>query len=412
MVRLAHFWLCKCGAQLKMRSDMAGFDKNRAVPAICVLIALATLLLYWPATRNGFVNMDDNDYIIDNVHVTSGLTWAGIGWAFTHSYASNWHPLTWISHMLDCQLYGLNPAGHHLTSILLHIANSLLVFLLFRRMTGSLWRSAFVAAFFAWHPLHVESVAWASERKDVLSTLFWLLTMIFYVRYAQASQAVQPRARRFYGLALLCFVLGLMSKAMLVTLPFVLLLLDYWPLRRTAPGAVARDEQPGLGSLAWGRLVAEKLPFFALALAASVVTYLVQQRSGAVSTLEELPLPARVANAGLSYFQYISKTLWPAGLAAFYPFQRHPPAALVATAFVLLAAFSGLFALAAQRRPVPRYRVVLVSVASSCPPSGWSRWACNPRPIGACTSPASACSRCLSGGWTISWPVGRPAARF
>ena len=359
---------------------MAGVDKNRT-GAICALLAVATLLLYWPATRNGFVNLDDHDYILDNIHVTAGLTWSGILWAFRSGYASNWHPLTWISHMLDCQFFGLNPSGHHLVNVLLHVANSVLVFALLRRLTGSVWRSAFVAAFFAWHPLHVESVAWASERKDVLSAFFGLLTLLAWTAYVGESKVQSPKSKVWYALALLFFALGLMSKSMLVTLPCVMLLLDYWPLRRTSTPSGERvgvrggdatqrtgrmeigdnkfewsvqihaNEQPTLLSLPWGRLLVEKIPFFALALAASIVTYLVQQKAGAMTSLESLPLATRVANASLAYFQYLSKALWPVDLAAFYPFDRHPPIALVAVSLALLVLFSGLFLLAAKRRP-------------------------------------------------------------
>jgi len=219
--------------------------KNQALIAVCLLLAAVTLLCYWPVTNHSFISLDDRQYIVDNPHVKSGFTWAGFVWAFTSVYASNWHPLTWISHMVDCQLYGLNPAGHHLTSLMLHIANTLLLFALLRQMTRRLWSSALVAALFAWHPLHVESVAWASERKDVLSTLFRILTMMAYVRYAGESRVQgqdwekkNPKSRsrsrgpesrrvlytthhpaRYYILTLILFTLGLMSKPMLVTLP-------------------------------------------------------------------------------------------------------------------------------------------------------------------------------------------------
>ena len=197
---------------------------KRLFLAVCLALAAVTAALYWPVTGHDFINYDDHQYILDNPHVVSGLTWSGFLWSFQCGYMSNWHPLTWISHMIDCNLYGLNPGGHHLTNLLFHVANSLLLFLLFNRMTGSLWRSAFVAALFAWHPLHVESVAWAAERKDVLSTFFWILAMMAYVQYCRKP------GRCAYGLALVMFALGLMSKPMVVTLPFVLLLMDFWPL--------------------------------------------------------------------------------------------------------------------------------------------------------------------------------------
>jgi tetratricopeptide (TPR) repeat protein len=329
---------------------MAGFDKNRGVIVVCLLLALSTLFLYRPATRNGFVNLDDNEYIVDNPHVTPGLTLNNVEWAFGSGYASNWHPLTWVSHMLDCQLYGLNPGGHHLSSVLLHIADSVLVLLLFRQMTGSLWRSAFLAALFAWHPLHVESVAWASERKDVLSTLFWLLTMLAYVSYTRSSAAKQPACRTYYCLSLFFFVLGLMSKAMLVTLPFALLLLDFWPLKRTIC-LTGFKEQPSPSQLPWSRLILEKLPFFLLALAGSMVTYLVQQRGGAVSSLEEASVSRRLSNAAVSYLRYVSKAIWPVNLAALYPYPRHQSVLLVLLSVTFLLFFSSLFILAAKRRP-------------------------------------------------------------
>jgi tetratricopeptide (TPR) repeat protein len=330
---------------------MAGFDKNRGVIMVCLLLALTTLLLYLPATRNGFVNLDDHEYIIDNTHVTPGLTWADFLWAFQFTgYASNWHPLTWLSHGLDCQLYGLHPAGHHLTSVFLHIANSVLVLLLFRQMTGSLWRSTFLAALFAWHPLHVESVAWASERKDVLSTFFWLLTMMAYVKYVREAAAGSPKRWRFYVFSLVLFALGLMSKPMLVTLPFALLLLDFWPLQRTS-AVLPAEEQPALLSLPWLRLVLEKTPFFILAVTASLITYHTQQHAGAVSSLEEVSLPRRAGNAAVAYLLYVWKTVWPVHLAAFYPYPRHQSILLVLAAAGFLFVCSGLALLGTKRRP-------------------------------------------------------------
>src|ERR1019366_7619754 len=221
--------------------------KNQLSALICLALALVTTALYWPITHHNFVNFDDDDYITNNSHVQAGLTWVGVIWAFQSGAAANWHPLTWLSHMLDCQLYGLNPGGHHSTNLLFHVANTLLLFLLLKQLTGALWRSAFVAALFAWHPLHVESVAWAAERKDVLSAFFWMLALMAYTRYAQKQSRVEGRGSREnsavpaldsglwtldYGLALLFFACGLMSKPMVVTLPFVLLLLDFWPLNR------------------------------------------------------------------------------------------------------------------------------------------------------------------------------------
>jgi hypothetical protein len=207
-------------------------SKSKQFAGICLVLALVTLILYWPVTGHQFINLDDAPYITHNPHVQSGLTWRAIVWAFQTGYAGNWHPVTWISHMIDCQIFGLNPAGHHLVSLLFHIANILLLFLLLNQMTGALWRSAFVAAVFAWHPLRVESVAWAAERRDVLSSFFWIVTTMAYVRFVEKADSQTPKAKGLYWLALVFFALGLMSKPMLVTLPFTLLLLDVWPLGR------------------------------------------------------------------------------------------------------------------------------------------------------------------------------------
>jgi len=201
------------------------FVKHRNI-LVCLFLVMATLAAYWQVHKFDFVNFDDNAYVYENRRVQNGLTTENISWAFTTIHFSNWHPLTWLSHMLDCQLFGLNPGRHHLTNLLIHIVNALLLFHVFRKMTGGLWQSAFVAALFALHPLHVESVAWISERKDVLSTFFWMLTMWGYIRYVEQAKVTR------YLLVVLFFTLGLMSKPMLVTLPFVLLLLDYWPLCR------------------------------------------------------------------------------------------------------------------------------------------------------------------------------------
>jgi len=335
----------------------AKLTKNQLAALICLALAVVTAALYWPITHYGFVNFDDDDYITNNSHVQAGLTWAGVIWAFQTGAAANWHPLTWISHMLDCQLYGLNPGGHHSTNLIFHVINTLLLFLWLRQLTGTLWRSAMVAALFAWHPLHVESVAWASERKDVLSTFFWMLTLIAYTRYAQKRSKVEARGSRAdtpvqaldarrstldYYLALLFFACGLMSKPMVVTLPFVLLLLDFWPLNRFPPGCSAR-------SLI--NLIVEKLPFFALTLAASVVTYFVQTSGRALWSPAGLSFSSRVANALWAYERYISKTFWPADLSIFYTHPYHWPAGLVIGAALLLALWSGLFIWRARQNP-------------------------------------------------------------
>jgi tetratricopeptide (TPR) repeat protein len=287
---------------------------------VCLLLGAAVLAAFWPALGCGFVYYDDPDYITSNKDVQRGLNWQSLRWAITTGHAFNWQPLTWVSHILDCQLYGLEPKGHHLTSLLLHLANSVLLFLLLNRLTGALWRSAFVAAMFALHPLRVESVVWISERKDVLSSFFWMLTVGAYVRYAEefkvqpasagATAGKRSKFKVHYALALVLFAFALMSKAMVVTLPFVLLLLDYWPLGRLQFG-------PGFP---W-RLIVEKIPFFLLAAGESVVTFLIQQHSGAVTTLTRFPLSVRLSNVPVAYMSYLSKNFWPAGLAVFYPHQ-------------------------------------------------------------------------------------------
>jgi Tfp pilus assembly protein PilF len=320
----------------------AKLTKNQLAALVCLALAVITTMLYLPITHHNFVNFDDDDYITNNSHVQAGLTWAGVVWAFQTGAAANWHPLTWLSHMLDCQLYGLNPGGHHSTNLIFHVINTLLLFLWLRQLTGTLWRSAIVAALFAWHPLHVESVAWASERKDVLSTFFWMLTLIAYTRYARESRVQSQKFKVFYSLSLLAFACGLMSKPMVVTLPFVLLLLDFWPLNRFPPGSSARSII---------NLIVEKLPFLALTLAASVVTYFVQTTGRALWPSAELSFWSRVANALWAYERYISKTFWPVDLSIFYPYPRHWPAGLAVGAALLLALWSGLFIWRARQNP-------------------------------------------------------------
>jgi len=313
---------------------------------ILFALLVVTAAAYWQSPSSDFINYDDPAYVTENDPVQAGLTADSITWAFTTVHVGNWHPVTWLSHMLDCQIFGLNPAGHHFTSLFFHIANTLLLFLLLLRMTGALWQSAFVAALFALHPLHVESVAWIAERKDVLSTFFLLLTIGAYVRHVEKPG--MPR----YGCILLLFLLGLMAKPMLVTLPFLLLLLDFWPLNRfwiparsganSAPaGPPAKpvqersrsarrrtgvspriEEPPPHGFPSWPtirHLLWEKIPLFILSAVFSALTLLNQQREGFVSSLQALPLDFRIANSLLSYVRYIGKMFWPDNLAVFYP---------------------------------------------------------------------------------------------
>jgi protein O-mannosyl-transferase len=306
---------------------------------ICLLLGVAVLAAFWPALRCGFVIYDDLEYVTSNQEVQQGLTWAGLKWALTTGHAANWHPVTWLSHMADCQLYGLKPAGHHLTSLLLHAANAVLLFLLLDNLTGALWPSAWVAAIFALHPLRVESVVWVAERKDVLSTFFWMLTVGAYVRYADHLKSQISNFKFFYALSLVFFALGLMSKPMLVTLPFVLLLLDYWPLGRLEFGP----------KFSW-RLIVEKVPFLFLAAADSVATFLVQNHYGSVAPLSRYPLSVRLANVPVAYVSYLSKNFWPAGLAVFYP-HRVLGALEVGGSICLLGAVSVLVVLRGRLQP-------------------------------------------------------------
>jgi hypothetical protein len=303
---------------------------GRRLPGILgAALALLTLAVWLPALRNGFVNLDDGFYVYGNPHVRPGITRAGLAWALTANVASNWHPLTLLSHMLDCRLFGLEPAGHHATSLLLHLANTLLLFAVLRGMTGAPVRSALVAALFAVHPLHVESVAWIAERKDVLSALFWILAMGAWARYARL-----PSPGRYLLVALL-MALGLAAKPMVVTLPFALLLLDVWPLARR--------------HLGWRRLAAEKLPLLALSAAAGLVTLRYQQ--GSLAPPGSVPWSLRAANALVSSTDYLGKLLLPRNLAVFYPLPLAIPAWKAAAAALLLLLLTALAAWRARREP-------------------------------------------------------------
>ncbi len=272
---------------------------------VCLGLTLIVITLYVQTQHFEFINYDDHAYVTNNYYVLQGLTKSSLKWVLLGDVASNWHPLTMLTHMVDVSLYGVNPGAHHLTNVQLHIINTLLMFLVFSRMTGDIWKSAFIAAIFAVHPLHVESVAWVSERKDVLSACFWLLTMWTYLIYTRKPY------RLWYWLTLLCFSLGLLAKPMLITLPFVLLLIDYWPLRRFEKG---RDE-----ALA---AFLEKLPFLVITISFSILTFFIQNLTGAVSSLSAIPLYVRAANAVVSYIIYVIQTFWPAKLAVFYPYPK------------------------------------------------------------------------------------------
>jgi tetratricopeptide (TPR) repeat protein len=297
-------------------------DKGR-VPFVCLALVLVTCAVYWPVHANDFVNYDDNTYITENEHVLHGLNWPDIKWAFTTAHGGYAHPVTWIAHQLDYQVFGAWAGGHHLMNLAIHVANTLLLFLLFWRLTPHLWPCAFVAILFSIHPLHVESVAWIAERKDVLSGLFFLLTLHAYAAFATTRQV------RHYVVALCLFVLGILSKPMLVTVPFVLLLFDYWPLGRMTFHRSERDaaSQPGVG-----RLILEKIPFALVAGAWSILTFLLQKEAGVVGQQE---LPLRIGNAIVSYATYLWNTFWPLDLAVFYPY----PAALRWETVLVAAAF-------------------------------------------------------------------------
>jgi tetratricopeptide (TPR) repeat protein len=292
---------------------------------ICIGLVAINLFAFASVRNNDFINYDDPQYVSENPHIAQGLTWQAVSWAFTSGYAFNWHPLTWISHLLDIQFHGLNAGLHHVTSLMLHTATTVLLFCFLLWTTGAAGPSAFVAALFAVHPLHVESVVWAAERKDVLSALFLMLTLCAYVAYVR-----RPATRR-YVLVFLLFAAGLMAKPMLVTVPFALMLLDVWPLGRKSP-------------------LTEKLPLSALAAASSVVTFLVQRQGGAVAALEALPLKFRVQNAIVSYAAYVGDMLWPTGLAPFYPYKPLPGWLVALSALGIMAVSAGALAIA-RRRP-------------------------------------------------------------
>jgi tetratricopeptide (TPR) repeat protein len=322
---------------------------------ICLALALVTAGLYARVAGFDFVNYDDPDYVTANPEVNQGLTWHGLVWAFTHFHAGNWHPVTWISHMLDCQIFGYWAGGHHLVSVALHAANAVLLFLLLARMTGATWRSAIVAGLFALHPLHVESVAWVAERKDVLSAFFAFLSLLAYVRYNEKSTVHSPQPTVWYACTLVFFALGLMAKPMLVTLPFVMLLLDFWPLGRWRVFASATGspdprvtEHRTRNTL---QLLLEKLPFFALSAVSCVITYLAQQAGGAMTAGEQEPAALRLSNAVMSYGRYALKAVWPNPLASFYPLEKPEPWVIVLAVGAVLLIVSGVALKAARAWP-------------------------------------------------------------
>ncbi|MBW8039918.1 MAG: tetratricopeptide repeat protein [Planctomycetes bacterium] len=320
-------------------------------------LVVATLAAYWPVLNHEFVKYDDDKYVTENPHVKRGLTYESVIWAFTKPHFHMWHPLTSLTHLLDYHLFGLNPTWHHLTSLLFHLASTLLLFGILKRITGSIWPSAFVAAAFALHPLNVESVAWVAERKNVLSTFFWMLTIAAYIRYAKC-----PGVGR-YLLVVVVFALATLTKPMVVTLPFALLLLDYWPLGRLQLKRLNKEQDSSLtesaqvarkGVSVW-RLLVEKIPLFVLVGALSAVTFIAQQKGGVMSGWHNVPLKYRVANALVSYVTYISKMIWPGRLAVFYPhpLNKLPVWQVVASAFLLLAITVAVIWLARSRKYLP-----------------------------------------------------------
>lgn len=346
------------------------FAKRNWDAPLGLALFLVVMAAFLPALDGGFISLDDGLFVTRNPHVMSGLNSESIRWAFSNTEAANWHPLTWLSHMIDCQIFGLRPRGHHFTSVLLHALNSLLLFWILARLTGSTWRSLSVAGLFALHPLRVESVTWIAERKDVLCAFFFLLAVLAYQQYTGKSaagnrkpkpasggatkpqfQANRPSVRDqesekrrssspFYFLSLILFVLALMSKPMAVTLPFVLLLLDYWPLRRFE---TTKSQQNNF-------LFLEKLPFLALAAGVSAITLLAQRSAGAI-TIEGLPFMARMANALISYCRYLGKIFWPANLSVFYPYIEKGLAPAAIGASLLLIAFTAFAFLIRKQRP-------------------------------------------------------------
>ena len=318
-------------------------DRAQNIPVerlIYLGLGLITLAAYLPALAHGFVEYDDQQYVTDNQHVQAGLTWAGFIWAFGF-HAGNWHPLAWLSHMLDCQLFGARAWGHHLTSVLLHAATTLLLFSVLHRMTKAMWRSAAVAALFAWHPLHVESVAWVAERKDVLCAFFWMVTLWCYVRFAELSKVPCPKSKIFYAATLFSFALCLMAKPMAVTLPFVLLLLDFWPLEQIPDSKFK--------ILNWGRLVVEKIPFLALVLGGCWLTLQAQQI--AIVSTAGLTVSQRLAHTLVAYDHYFWAMFWPSNLAVYYPYiiQLAPWTITLATVVLLVITLLALRNL--RRRP-------------------------------------------------------------
>jgi tetratricopeptide (TPR) repeat protein len=319
------------------------FDKH-SITIVSLLLIILTLAVYWQVQTHDFVNFDDDLYVVKNPHIKNGITYESINWAFTTLSTGNWHPLTWLSHMLDVQFFGINPRGHHLINLLFHIVNTLLLFSVFKKMTGDILRSGFIAALFALHPMHVESVAWIAERKDVLSTFFWMLTILSYIHYVKNQNLSR------YLLLILFFTLGLMAKPMLVTLPFVLLLLDYWPQGRLRLMRSDRQKKAKQSNSAV-HLLLEKTPLFLLTAASSIVTFTVQKQGRNVASFEAVPFLTRAANAIVAYIDYIEKMFWPSNLAVLYPYPSSVPIWKIAFSSAILIAISLMVLRYVKQRP-------------------------------------------------------------
>ncbi len=327
---------------LAIKSEEKSAGTSR-VALICIALFVITLTVFWQVGDHDFLNVDDDIYIVDNSHVAKGITGSNIIWAFTSVDASNWHPITWLSHMADAQLYGMKPRGHHLTNVVIHAVSALLLFLLFSRLTGSPWQSSFVAALFALHPLHVESVAWVAERKDVVSAFFWFLTLHLYSEY------VAERKLALYLLSLFSFVLGLMSKPMLVSLPLVMMLMDFWPLNRYS----LKEQDPRLRHLS-GNIIAflkEKIPFLLCAFFSAAITIYAQQKGESIRGLYDISFGHRIENAIVAYVRYIAKTFWPHDLAILYPFPSSIPLWQVISSMLFLLLVSAATIRAGRQYP-------------------------------------------------------------
>lgn len=318
----------------------------RYVIFITIILFIVTILVYSNVRNNNFISFDDIGYVCNNEHVATGINQNNVVWAFTSYYKCNWHPITWLSHMADVQIYGMNPRGHHLTNVVIHAITTLIIFIFLLRLTDSIWKSAFVAALFGLHPLHVESVAWVAERKDVLSAFFWFLTLLLYAEY------VRGRKLKMYFSSIIIFVLGIMSKPMLVTLPFIMLLMDFWPLDRYGLcRETTRSEQWRDDFSLFQLFFKEKIPFFVFSIVSAVITIFAQYQGGAIKSIDFVPMWMRIANACTVYIKYISKMFWPSKLAVLYPLPNSIPLWQVICSLLVLVIITAGVIRAGRRHP-------------------------------------------------------------